>query len=105
MLGGLFVFTIGVILLVIEIIFVVGEWFDLLASLIFLSGIAIALYGVLIGIRARKSAEAQFTDPIKVSAVETTRQLAEDELLPPLPSGTERPTQQIERQDSSQSEE
>lgn len=104
MLGGLFVFTVGVILLVIEIIFVVSEWFDLLASLIFLSGIAIALYGVLIGIRERKSAEAQLTDPIKISALQTTRQLAEDGLQPPLPSVNERPPEPVERQGSSQSE-
>jgi hypothetical protein len=103
--GGLLVFTIGVILLVVEIIFVVGEWFDLLASLIFLSGIAIALYGVLIGIRARKSAESQFTEP-PVSAVETTGPLSEDGgLLPPVTGTTERPMELIERQNSSQSEE
>jgi hypothetical protein len=106
MLGGLLVFTIGLILLVIEIIFAVGAWFDLLASLLFLSGIAIALYGVLIGIRARKSAENQLTDPLENSAVGTTSQLAQDgELLPPVPSVTERPTELTERQDSSQPEE
>ena len=67
MLWGLLVFIIGVILLVIEVIFVVGEWFDLLASLIFLSGIAMALYGVLVGIRAkRKSAEFASADPNKL---------------------------------------
>ena len=100
MLCGLLVFTVGLILVVIEVILVVGKWFDLLASLIFLSGIAIALYGVLIGIRAWKSAAAQSTNPNKISAPEPTRQLTENGVPSSEASVTEPTTQLIERQDS-----
>ena len=69
---GLLVFTIGVTLLVTQMIFDVSKWFDLLASLILLSGIAIALCGVLIGIRegASKRAESASADPSEVSPPE-----------------------------------
>lgn len=71
---GLLVFTFGVILLVMQMAFDISKWFDLLASLILLSGIAIALCGVLVGILERKSAESASADPNQLSVPETTKQ-------------------------------
>lgn len=82
---GLLVFTTGVILLIIQMAFDISKWFDLLASWILLSGIAIVLYGVLLGIRAKKSAESASADPNTLSA--------------PIPGVIERTTEMLKGKD------
>lgn len=91
---GMLILGIGVLMLIVNKSFVPGKWLQLLASLLLLTGVGMALYGVLAHIRDGATLTGK-TNLRSFPLGEPTKSLPTRGIPVPLPSVTERTTQLI----------
>ena len=93
MLWGMLIMGIGVVMIVVNKSFPIGNWFRLLSSLLVLGGMGVTVGGVLNAIRRGTLPSGR--EPIQLEGPPDTKELPTARIPAELPSVTERTTQLI----------
>ena len=98
MIWGMLIVGIGVVMILINKSFPIGNWFRLLSSLLVIGGMGITVGGVLNAIKRGTLPPSR--EPIQIDGPPDTRELPTSRIPAELPSVTERTTQLIAVEDA-----